>query len=511
MKGWGRKTGWLGKCLFGTTLGLGQLGNPLLAQQLPPEQPVPVAIVSQAPAVQPDLPPADPSLPPTVIPSGDAPVGDPLAPAWVSAAPINRVPNFMGDFFARGLRGCQPVDQLLTFTGGGEGNFSPIPVVESDFVIFLDGGPVNGPGGPYFIVSNITGTGTAPFIPADENVELTGLIQADFPGARFVDGLMIFNANAGPPRNFFLNYMFSQTACVSLPNPAGGGLVGRNKYFDNGTPMPHDRVYFFYNHVGSFQGLGTGFDLNRYVFGFERTFFDSRVSVEVRLPFAGTANSDQVLFRELAVDDAEFGNLGVLVRTVVYRTPNFVAIVGLGLSAPTADDSQLLVAEVPVVAIENRTWLLQPIVGMAWAPNDSFYAQLGLQFDFDPSGNPVKVLTPGGLSRIGVLHDQGYYYLSGAIGSWVYQNNAGTLSAVALQGELHLNRSLGGSDSVTDGATTVTDLGSDISAFYGTTGAILQFGERTRLSLGVSFPLGGDRLYDWNLIAQLNYQFGAPR
>lgn len=511
MKGWGRKAGWLGKCVFGTTLGLGQLGNPLLAQQLPPEQPVPLAIVAQAPAAQPDLPPADPSLPPTVIPTGEAPAGDPLAPAWVSADPINRVPNFMGDFFARGLRGCQPVDRLLTFNGGGEGN------VDGDnaaigFFFPLD---VNGPGGPYQIFSNIEGVdlGNAPIFAAVENVELTGLVRANFPGARFIGGTLDLTGvfQNTEPREFILNYLLRQNVCVSLPNPAGGGLVGRNKYFDNGTPMPHDRVYFFYNHVGGFQGLGTGFDVNRYVFGFERTYFDNRVSVEVRLPFAGTANSDQVLGRELAVDDAEFGNLGVLVRTVVYRTPNFVAIVGLGFSAPTADDSQLLVAEIPVIAIENRTWLLQPIFGMAWAPNDSFYAQFGMQFDFDPSGNPVEVLTPGGLSRIGVLHDQGYYYLSGAIGSWVYQNNAGTLSAVALQGELHLNQSLGGSDSVTDGTTTVTDLGGDISAFYGTTGAIFQFGERTRLAVGVSFPLGGDQLYDWNLIAQLNYQFGAPR
>jgi hypothetical protein len=66
-------------------------------------------------------------------------------------------------------------------------------------------------------------------------------------------------------------------------------------------------------------------------------------------------------------------------------------------------------------------------------------------------------------------------------------------------------------DSVSDGTTTVADLGSNINVLHGTTGAILQFGERTRLSLGVSFPLGGDQLYDWNLIAQLNYEFGAPR
>lgn len=501
----GRKAGWLGKCLFGTTLGLGHLGSPLLAQQLPPEKPVPVAIVAQAPSVQPAPVAIDPSQPPTVIPAGQTPMGDPFAPSWASD-PISRVPNFMGDFFGRGLQGCRNIAQTLTFTGGGEGD----PFNPPNFAIFPDNNQVNGPGGPYFILSNITGTGTAPFIPADENTELTALIQANFPGARFVNGILNFNTPIGQ-RLFSLDYLFGQNICVNLPNPAGGGLVGRNKYFDNGTPLPHDRVYLFYNHIGDFQGLGAGFDVNRYVFGFERTFLNNNASVEVRLPFAGTANSDQTLGQDLAVNDAEFGNIGILVRTVVYRTPNFVAVVGLGVSLPTAADSQMLVGDFPVAIIENRTWLLQPIFGMAWAPNDSFYAQMGLQFDLDPSGNPVHGFGTSGLSRIGVLNDQGYLYLSGAIGSWIYRAPEATLSAVALQGELHYNRSFGSSDVVQGGNLTVAALGSNIDVLYGTTGAIFELGEQTRLSLGVSFPLGGDHLYDWNLIAQLNYAFGGPR
>ena len=32
----------------------------------------------------------------------------------------------------------------------------------------------------------------------------------------------------------------------------GGGLIGRNKYFDNGSPLPRDRVYFFSNFASAF-------------------------------------------------------------------------------------------------------------------------------------------------------------------------------------------------------------------------------------------------------------------
>lgn len=160
----------------------------------------------------------------------------------------------------------------------------------------------------------------------------------------------------------------------------------------------------------------------------------------------------------------------------------------------------------------NQTCLVQPLLGIAWAPNDHFYAQAGLQFDFDPSGNPVTALdASGGLSRIGVLTDQNYAFLNGAAGYWVYQDRGGCLSAVALQGELDFASSLGGHDTVQTGTVTVDDLNSNIDVFNGAAGAIFQFGDRTNLSLAMSFPLGGDHLYDWNLVAQLNIGFGGPR
>jgi hypothetical protein len=117
----------------------------------------------------------------------------------------------------------------------------------------------------------------------------------------------------------------------------------------------------------------------------------------------------------------------------------------------------------------------------------------------------------GGLSQIGILHDQGYLYASGAAGYWVYQNDCGgRLTAVALQGELHYDSSLGDRDNVRFGSITVGDLASQ-DTLNGSAGAIFQFGERTNFSLGVSFPLAGDRQYDWNVIAQVYYQFGCRR
>jgi hypothetical protein len=100
--------------------------------------------------------------------------------------------------------------------------------------------------------------------------------------------------------------------------------------------------------------------------------------------------------------------------------------------------------------------------------------------------------------------------VSAAAGWWAYRNDSGFLTRLALQGELHFDAAMGPQHFVRDGNVVVADCTGRTSVLNGTAGVIAVFGERASLSIGVSFPLAGDRLYDWNLIAQLNYRFG-PR
>lgn len=155
-------------------------------------------------------------------------------------------------------------------------------------------------------------------------------------------------------------------------------------------------------------------------------------------------------------------------------------------------------------------WLLQPIVGCVRAPNDRFYAQSGLQFDLDPFGNPVQEANGvGGMNQIGRLNDQSYSYFDNCVGYWLYENrNSETLTGIALQSELHYYQSFGGVDRVSNGVISLSDVNSNLSVLNGTTGAIFRIAERAVLSFGVSYPLGGDRLYDWSLQTQFNYYYG---
>ena len=444
-------------------------------------------------------------------------------PSPTCFGPVSRVPNFFGDFVARSSRAL--VDQpavstsmtsttLLTFTGlptdvaGGLGTneFFP-PFRPNGFV---------GPGGPFQLTTIVTGTGVPTFPISsvlNENAQLTAMIDAKFPGATFAGGTGLLQ----PPFTLMFEYLQTTTqtvpglvALVNLSNPSGGGLVGRNKYFDDGSPLPQDRVFFDYSHVGAFGGLGTSIDVNRYVFGVEKTFLGGFGSIEVLVPFAGTANSDQNGGQGLAVDNTEFGNVGLLLKGTLFRNANWIVTAGVGVSMPTADDSRVLFNGQPVIDIRNQAWLVQPVFGAVWAPNDRFYAQVGLQIDFDPSGNPVYVREPNDEEiRGGVLTDQTYLYASGAVGYWLYQSDVGFMRGVSLQGELHYDRTLNKRDVVQTGSVVVADVNSNIDVLNATTGVNFVFGDRTTLALGVSFPVSGDRLYDWNLMATLNLQFGA--
>jgi hypothetical protein len=425
---------------------------------------------------------------------------DPCAPCWCD--PVCRVPNFFGDYFGvASTVNTRTLPRPLQYTGtGAEGD---------GFSIIVAPLTVNGPGGPFQLNDDIP-INNIPDFTLDENPELSAQVVTVFPGATFINGAGTVDFQTDIA-DFFYNYLDAGgSVAVNLPNPSGGGLVGRNRYFENGSPIPHDRLYFTYTRVGDVLGLATPFDVNRYLFGAEKTFFNGLASVDLRVPFAGTADSDQIGGTLGTATATEFGNVGVLLKGMLYRTPNFVATAGLGLSLPTASDSRMLVAGSPIVEIENRAIILQPVVGAVWAPNDRFYAQSGLQFDFDSQGNPVNWAGgPGGLSQIGVLNDQDYLYFDNAVGYWLYANHSGCgLTGLGVQSELHYAQSFGSVDQVGNVLVNVADANSSLDVLNGTSGLIFRFAEQTNVSLGVSYPLAGDRYYDWAAQLQVNYQFG---
>ena len=112
---------------------------------------------------------------------------------------------------------------------------------------------------------------------------------------------------AGRSVSFFVN----RTSGSGFINAVGSTNLVNPAVADNNSPVPADRVYFRYNHFAdalSVTGVSSQppvlipgtppvtlalpatkqYNTDQYTFGFEKTFFDKRASVEFRIPFSTT-------------------------------------------------------------------------------------------------------------------------------------------------------------------------------------------------------------------------------
>ena len=137
---------------------------------------------------------------------------------------------------------------------------------------------------------------------------------------------------------------------IALPL-AGADRVA--KFAENGNTVPQDRVYFLYNHfngaldaqadqVGENQvpiHLQRNFDVDRYTLGVEKTLFSPSWSVELRMPFFGVPDVETPIE---GCSGGNVGNLAVIVKRLLYRSPSMAASVGLGIDTPTGPSLERL-------------------------------------------------------------------------------------------------------------------------------------------------------------------------
>jgi hypothetical protein len=101
------------------------------------------------------------------------------------------------------------------------------------------------------------------------------------------------------------NYQVFNNASVAT---AGGDR--RFKYAENNSPFLFDRVFFNYNHFHNavIDVEGRDVNIDRYLFGIEKTFFDQTMSLELRVPIVDGLDARQTV-GSFDTQDAEFGNM----------------------------------------------------------------------------------------------------------------------------------------------------------------------------------------------------------
>jgi hypothetical protein len=298
---------------------------------------------------------------------------------------------------------------------------------------------------------------------------------------------------------------------LNVPSPTGGGVVGRTKISDDNNPLPRDRLIFDYDFFNNVPLTTGGFDVHRYSAGFEKTFFDQRASVEVRLPFASTLDTN-INATGLASRATELGNLNLTAKVLLYRGDALNIAAGLGVALPTAEDTHVFVGSTETVRIANDAVLLTPYLAYLATPNPDWFFQNWFQVGFNTEGNRVLFNDGSGLRPVGRLTDQPLLQIDAQLGYWLVNpcTSGGFLRGLAPFVELHYNTVLGNAGQVNAGDFSITAVNGAFNELNLSFGAVLLLGDRINLALGATVPTlnSNNRSFDYQLGVHGTFFFG---
>jgi hypothetical protein len=278
------------------------------------------------------------------------------------------------------------------------------------------------------------------------------------------------------------------------------------KIAEGESPAPVDRVFYKFNYYNNLEKSRWtdphepihNVDLYRYVFGMEKTFFDSKVSLGLRIPFY-TLDAQAKDFHTVSlpgvpdvvvpggpgIDSTQFGNISAIVKAVLLedRETGSLFSAGATLSFPTAS-SKFINPGQSILAY------MQPY-GAFLLNRGDFFAQGFMSITFPVASAESIVL----FTDLGV----GYHvYHADARSSW--------LTDIAPTLELHIATPLREPDA------TIFDYGifdgvrvHDVVDF--TFGTTFEFVSRATLGVGVVVPVTGPKPFDIEALVQLNYRF----
>ncbi len=300
---------------------------------------------------------------------------------------------------------------------------------------------------------------------------------------------------------------------VSVPNPGTGGVVGIIKISEDNNPMPRDRVIFNYDYFDNVPLTPTGIPVNRYQFGVEKTLFDGRMSVEARLPFASTLNSEGGAMSNGT--NTELGNVRLAAKALLLRREKVNVSTGLSIFLPTADDFSVTSPGSPrgLINVENTSVQLSPYVAVLYTPNERFFSQAWFGMTFDTGGNKVTVDPNmfGGTGDVGSLRGGNLLTADLQIGYWVYQSDAGFVRGLAPFAELHYNTSVSQGAVLSAGnGVFIGDTGGGLDELNISAGVTSNLAENATLSVGFAAPLrsSANRTFDYQIGVRFNWFFG---
>lgn len=442
-------------------------------------------------------------------------------PTWIGA------PHMIGDFFGnsavmQSILPGQLNGQAIFLTPGGAGNINyyrqvdptglPGTFVTTDNVFVPD---VNFPPGTPTLLQEYDDGGVFVGDPAT-----LGALVDPGPFVAVPDGIapmvnLVAPEAGGPLVN---QQLFDMRRAVFVGIPSPGEVIGRLKIGNNGSPLPHDRVFLNYSDFQDVPLFPGGVNVRRIVPGAERTFFDGRMSLQIRVPIALTLDTDIEADGITDTSKSELGDVAVTLKHLLHRSETYALSAGLTVTAPTAQDVRIVLSDgTELLEVENEAVHIMPFIGGLYTPNERCFAQWFLQGDFDASGNPVRTNNfIAGFADAGTFHDAAYLYFDMSLGFWVYRNppeirrtfsdgvqhfhiqSKGPLhlTGVAPMVEFHYNRTLGGTDSLSTPWLQVGREQGSLEFWNFVLGGTLEFGPSLSVTAAYVEPMGPDQQFD---------------
>ncbi len=337
----------------------------------------------------------------------------------------------------------------------------------------------------------------------------TTVLNTGSSGAMIQGGIDTLNGGEDLDAFYFYDYIVRLN--TSLADVSSGG-VGRLKIADNGVVIPQDRVFFQYGNIHNTKYSVGSPNLNRFVPGFERTFMDRLLSVELRAPFATDAVTGYTVTGNTITNGTitRFGNLGLNLKGLLVDDGQLAVSGGLGISLPTASDTRINYANgTELLNISSNSVHLQPFLGALYTPSRQLFLQAFIQYDIAANGNKVAINSGTGLNSAGVLTDANHLLFDAAMGYWLYRNDrARGLTGIVPMLEVHQTVATSDGDIVSSGAFQVGNFNGNRSTTSLVAGSTFEFGTRTQLSAGFATSLGGVRDFDGAFQVQLNHLLG---
>lgn len=330
-------------------------------------------------------------------------------------------------------------------------------------------------------------------------------------GALLQGGVDTLNGGEDLDAFYFYDYVIRFNTLLA---DATSGGVGRTKIAEGGTVKPQDRIFFRYNHLSGVGYTDSRAQLNRFVPGFERTFMDSLLSLEVRIPFATDAITTASIDSNAVTngEQARFGNVTMFLKGLLIDQETLAVSGGLGLALPSADDISANYADgSSLLLVSNESVRIQPFLGALFTPTDRWFVQSFFQVDTAVNGNTVSLNSDGtGLREFGKLTDSTNMFFDVGVGYWLYRTGARQgLTGIIPMLEIHQNTSFGSGDIIASGPFQVSNsLGTDslTNIVFGNT---LEFSQATNVTAAYTGPIGGgnDRQYNGGLQLFLSHRW----